>query len=78
MQKLKATIMSSVVARKLGKAKRVDSVRTVLLLLKRNLKSSVQAEGRLVAGKSRKKIEGLEKFGLVGYKFAVVLIHVEI
>ena len=59
------------------KTKRVDSARAVLLLLKRDLGSSVQAEGRLVRQK-RKKMEGLEKLGVVGYRFAVVLIHPKI
>ena len=45
MQIPEASTISSVVVRGSGKAKRVDSARAVLLLLKRDLRSSVQAKG---------------------------------
>ena len=78
MQKPEALTISSAVARGLGKAKRIDSARAVLLLLKRDLRSSVQAKDRLMRAEAEKRMKGLEKLGVVGYRFAVVLIHAEI
>ena len=44
MQKPEASTISSVVARELGKAKTIDSARADLLLLKTDLRSSVQVK----------------------------------
>ena len=48
MQKPEASTINFVIARGLGKAKVIDSASADLLLLKRDLRSSVRAKGRLV------------------------------
>ena len=58
MQKPDASTIRSVVARGLGKVKKVDSVRAVLLLFKRDLKSSVQTKGRLLGTEAEKRWRG--------------------
>ena len=55
MQKPESSTTSSVVTKGLEKAKRDDSARAALLLLKKNLRSSVQTKARLVEAEAERR-----------------------